>query len=44
MEQDSKEPIGPDLAQGVALDQLPDGAMLVGHAGGEQVLLARRGD
>jgi NADPH-dependent 2,4-dienoyl-CoA reductase/sulfur reductase-like enzyme/nitrite reductase/ring-hydroxylating ferredoxin subunit len=44
MEQDSKEPVGPDLAQGVALDQLPDGAMLVGHAGGEQVLLARRGD
>lgn len=35
---------GPDLAAGIALDELADGAMLQGHAGGEAVLLARRGD
>ncbi len=34
---------GPDLTQGVALDTLADGAMLLGHAQGEPVLLARRG-
>src|SRR4029079_3054979 len=34
---------GPDLEQGISLDQLPDGAMLGGHAGGEAVLLVRRG-
>ncbi|MES2294086.1 MAG: FAD-dependent oxidoreductase [Pseudomonadota bacterium] len=34
---------GPDLTQGVALSSLPDGAMLLGHAGGEQVLLVRQG-
>ena len=33
---------GPDLASGVA--QIADGAMLLGHARGEPVLLARRGD
>jgi NADPH-dependent 2,4-dienoyl-CoA reductase/sulfur reductase-like enzyme/nitrite reductase/ring-hydroxylating ferredoxin subunit len=35
---------GPDLTLGVALDDLPDGSMLVGHVGGSPVLLARRGD
>ena len=35
---------GPDLAEGVALSALRDGEMLVGHASGEAVLLARRGD
>jgi apoptosis-inducing factor 3 len=34
---------GPDLSQGIGLDQLGDGKMLVGHAGGEDVLLVRRG-
>jgi NADPH-dependent 2,4-dienoyl-CoA reductase/sulfur reductase-like enzyme/nitrite reductase/ring-hydroxylating ferredoxin subunit len=34
---------GPDLAQGVESAQLVDGAMLVGHAHGEAVLVARRG-
>src|SRR6188474_695231 len=34
---------GPDLAAGIALAELRDGAMLVGHAHGEAVLLARRG-
>lgn len=34
---------GPDLAQGIAASELADGKMLLGHAGGEAVLLARRG-
>jgi len=34
---------GPDLAGGVALPAVADGAMLLGHAQGEPVLLARRG-
>jgi NADPH-dependent 2,4-dienoyl-CoA reductase/sulfur reductase-like enzyme/nitrite reductase/ring-hydroxylating ferredoxin subunit len=35
---------GPDLAAGIAAADLADGAMLLGHAGGEAVLIARRGD
>jgi len=35
---------GPDLTQGVELTAIPDGTMLLGHAQGEPVLLARRGD
>src|SRR6187200_2035430 len=35
---------GPDLAEGIALAELRDGAILVGHAHGEAVLLARRGE
>src|SRR4051794_4107944 len=35
---------GPDLAQGLALAQLPEGGMLLGHVDGEAVVLARRGD
>jgi apoptosis-inducing factor 3 len=34
---------GPDLKSGVASGDLADGAMLLGHAEGEAVLLARRG-
>jgi NADPH-dependent 2,4-dienoyl-CoA reductase/sulfur reductase-like enzyme/nitrite reductase/ring-hydroxylating ferredoxin subunit len=34
---------GPDLSNGVAIGEVPDGGMLLGHAGGEAVLLARRG-
>jgi hypothetical protein len=34
---------GPDLTQGVELSTIPDGTMLLGHAQGEPVLLARRG-
>ncbi|MGA0609633.1 FAD-dependent oxidoreductase [Caldimonas sp. KR1-144] len=34
----------PDLAQGIAVDALADGAMLAGRVGEEPVLLARRGD
>lgn len=35
---------GEDFAQGIALANMADGSMLLGHAHGEAVLLARRGD
>ncbi len=35
---------GPDLTKGTALSTIVDGAMVLGHAHGEPVLLARRGD
>ncbi|HLU67487.1 MAG TPA: Rieske 2Fe-2S domain-containing protein, partial [Kofleriaceae bacterium] len=35
---------GPDLKQGVALADVPDGGTLVGQVDGEPVLLARQGD
>ena len=35
---------GPDLTKGVAAATIADGAMLVGHAHGEPVLLVRRAD
>jgi 3-phenylpropionate/trans-cinnamate dioxygenase ferredoxin reductase subunit len=35
---------GPDLAAGVSLDTLADGAMLRGHAFGEPILVSRHGD
>jgi NADPH-dependent 2,4-dienoyl-CoA reductase/sulfur reductase-like enzyme/nitrite reductase/ring-hydroxylating ferredoxin subunit len=35
--------IGPNLANGVPVSGVEDGKMLVGHANGEAVLLARRG-
>jgi len=37
-------PAGPDLAQGVPVDRLPDGRMPAGHVGAEAVLLVQRGD
>jgi hypothetical protein len=43
MVQEEKKLAGPDLTQGIALDELPDGGMLVGHARDEQILLVRRG-
>jgi NADPH-dependent 2,4-dienoyl-CoA reductase/sulfur reductase-like enzyme/nitrite reductase/ring-hydroxylating ferredoxin subunit len=43
MAQDQAQLSGPDLAQGLALSELADGGKLVGHVGGEQVLLVRRG-
>jgi apoptosis-inducing factor 3 len=36
-------PAGPDLTQGIAAGDLPEGGMLVGHVGEEAVLLARSG-
>ena len=35
---------GPDFEKGCKIDQVADGGMLLGHAFGEQVLVARRGD
>jgi apoptosis-inducing factor 3 len=35
---------GPNLAEGIAAGDLRDGQMLLGHAEGEPVLLAKRGD
>src|SRR6266550_141578 len=35
---------GPDLAPGIAVGDLADGGQLLGHCGGEQVLLVRRGE
>src|ERR1700741_3844040 len=43
MAEQNAKPSGPDLSQGVAFTDLADGAMLLGHVGDEQVLLARRG-
>jgi hypothetical protein len=43
MAQDEKELVGPDLTLGIALDDIGEGGKLLGHAGGEQVLLVRRG-
>ena len=40
----SSSPSGPDLAEGVPLASLADGAMLKGHVGEEAVLLVRQGD
>lgn len=39
-----QELAGPDLAGGIALADLADGALLQGHAHGEAVLLVRRGE
>lgn len=35
--------VGPDLSLGIDHHDVADGAMLLGHAGGESVVLARRG-
>ena len=43
MAQEEKDLTGPDLTRGVAFDDIGDGGKLLGHAGGEQVLLIRRG-
>jgi len=37
-------PVGPDFAQGISIDDLSDGRMLEGHVGEESVLLVRRGN
>jgi NADPH-dependent 2,4-dienoyl-CoA reductase/sulfur reductase-like enzyme/nitrite reductase/ring-hydroxylating ferredoxin subunit len=43
MTQEEGKAKGPDLTLGIALDELPDGAKLSGHVGGDEVLLVRRG-
>ena len=40
---DSAQPSGPDLAQGIPLADIGDGAMVLGHVGDDAVLVARRG-
>src|SRR4029077_1763956 len=44
MSAEQSNPTGPDLAQGIPLDDLADGGMLGGHVGQEPVLLMRRGN
>jgi 3-phenylpropionate/trans-cinnamate dioxygenase ferredoxin reductase subunit len=44
MAEDAKPLSGPDLEKGVEWRDLPDGSPLLGHAGGEAVILVRRGD
>ncbi|MCA9673609.1 MAG: Rieske 2Fe-2S domain-containing protein, partial [Myxococcales bacterium] len=41
---DAIELAGPDLAAGAPLADVPDGGSLLGHAGGEAVLVVRRGE
>ena len=41
---EEKKLTGPDFALGVSLSELTDGGMLQGHAKGEPILVARRGD
>src|SRR5258707_6767460 len=43
MAEPDAKPNGPDLAQGIALAELADGALRAGHVGDEQVLRARAG-
>jgi NADPH-dependent 2,4-dienoyl-CoA reductase/sulfur reductase-like enzyme/nitrite reductase/ring-hydroxylating ferredoxin subunit len=43
MDEANPDAMGPDLTQGIAVDELADGGMLAGHVGEEAVLLARRG-
>src|SRR5689334_23222288 len=44
MAQAQSKESGPDLAQGVSVDSLKDGQLLLGHVGEEGVLIARRAD
>jgi len=44
MAAEQSQPKGPDLTQGVALNEIADGAMLGGRVGDDAVLLARRGN
>src|SRR5262245_15894984 len=43
MSEEAKQPTGPDLAEGVPIADLADGAILQGHVGEDAVLLVRRG-
>ena len=44
MAESSNELEGPDFEKGFNIDDVADGKMLLGHASGEAVLVARRGD
>ena len=43
MANEDKKPAGPDLAVGIPTSDLPEGAMLAGHVGDDEVLLVRQG-
>jgi apoptosis-inducing factor 3 len=43
MAEDEKKPSGPDLAAGIAAGDLAEGAMLPGHVGDDEVMVARQG-
>ena len=44
MNADQTKPSGSDLTKGIEVELLADGAMLLGHLGPDQVILARSGD
>ncbi|HLW35183.1 MAG TPA: FAD-dependent oxidoreductase [Chthoniobacterales bacterium] len=44
MAEDSSQLTGPDFEKGIRIDEVADGAMVQGHAFGEAVLIARRGE
>src|SRR6266567_1254869 len=44
MAEASSEPEGPDFEKGCRIDKVADSEMLLGHAFGEPILVARRGD
>jgi len=44
MSKESTELSGPDFCEGVPVSAVADGAMLLGHAQGEPIILARRGE
>src|SRR5947209_1250355 len=44
MAEDSSQLTGPDFEKGIPIDAIADGAMVDGHAFGEAVLIARRGE
>jgi NADPH-dependent 2,4-dienoyl-CoA reductase/sulfur reductase-like enzyme/nitrite reductase/ring-hydroxylating ferredoxin subunit len=43
MAEEKRAPAGSDLTQGIASTALADGGQMVGHVGGDEVLLVRRG-
>ncbi|MCI0431585.1 MAG: FAD-dependent oxidoreductase [Rhodospirillales bacterium] len=44
MSEKAKKPSGPDLAEGIEITEIADGALVQGHVGEDAVLLARRGE
>ncbi len=41
---EEKKLSGPDFAEGVSITEFADGGMVQGHANGEAILVARRGE
>ena len=44
MSAEQSKPKGPDLREGIAINDVPDGGMVSGHVGDDAVILVRRGD